>query len=80
MVGGSWSLQKKKFLIVVLKAYCFHISDVHSDIISYCNLLPWFLTGYCILGNISQNTVALWVTVFCEIFCKIQFAIFTRIQ
>ena len=46
----------------------------------YCKLLWWFLIGYCILRNISQNTVALWVTVFSEIFHKIQFAIFTLIQ
>ena len=43
-------------------------------------LLSWFLTGYCILRNILQNTVALWVTIFCEILRKIQFAIFTHIQ
>ena len=27
----------------------------------------WFLTGYSILRNISQNAVALWVNVFVEI-------------
>ena len=36
--------------------------------------------SYCILRNISQNTAALWIAVFCEIFRKIQFAIFTHIQ
>ena len=23
----------------------------------YCKLLLWILTGYCVLGNISQNAV-----------------------
>ena len=37
----------------------------------FCNLSSWFLTSYCILRNISQNTVDIWVTTFCEIFRKI---------
>ena len=36
--------------------------------------------GYCNMRHISQNTAALWIIVFYEIFRKIQFAIFTHIQ
>ena len=36
--------------------------------------------GYCNLRNISGNTAALRIAVFCKIFPKIQFAIFTHIQ
>ena len=32
--------------------------------------------GYCIFRNISLKTTALWITIFCELFRKIQFAIF----
>ena len=77
---------KEVFLIAVLEAYCFYISlerlspTFIAILFPCCKLLSWNLTGYCISRNILENTVALWVTVFWEIFCKIQFAIFTHIQ
>ena len=36
--------------------------------------------GYRIFRNISQNTAALWITVFCETFRKIQLTIYTHNQ
>ena len=86
MVEENWSLQKKQFLLVAVKALFLYFSEkyqrltfIATPFFPYCKLLSRFLTGNCILQNISQNTVALWVTVFYEIFRKKRFAIFTHI-
>ena len=65
-------------LWVLLKSLIIYYRLTYSEWIlittlsPYINLSSSILMSYCILRNISQNSEALWVTVFCGIFRKIQ--------